>query len=170
MGKYIKLFIIIIAAVISFGCSRREAEYTIPENYTAEAVMKVYTDKTENSYSIKILCRDNSYTFSISDGSAAWNIAMLSDKRFMINNENFPEGSDAIEDFYLKDALVYDFNLSKFNNYTEEIPDEIIYLDGKYKHVLSFSKQNLLPKTIFIYKNDILVKTIEYNTINVEKS
>jgi len=87
----------------------------------------------------------------------------------MLNNDDFPESSVVIENFKLTDSLIYDFNLSKYDSGTDTIPDELVYYDGTYKHVLNFSKESLLPASIFIYKNDNLVKTITYEKINIEQ-
>lgn len=157
----------ILICVFLIGCSLKSAQYIIPINYTAEASVKVYTDKTENAYNVKIICKDGSYNFAIDDGSSVWDISYESNV-CVLNNNKFKESSVKINDFKIADSLLSEFNLNKFNVYLDPVPDELIYWDGIYKHILNFSKDNLLPEKIFIYKNDYLVKAIHYNKINIE--
>jgi len=151
------------------GCSAKTDPYVIPVNYTGEALMNVYTENSKNAYKLNIICRDNNYSFKADSDSIIWNTAFLSGNRCVLNNDKFPESSVVIEDFKLADSLIYDFDLTKFDNKVDIIPDELVYYDGTYKHVLNFSKESLLPASIFIYKNDDLVKTILYEKINIEE-
>jgi hypothetical protein len=166
----LKILCLIILVFAVSGCSIQSKvdPYVIPVNYTGEAMMKVYTEYSENDYKVNIICRDNNYSFRMDTGTQVWNLAYLSGNRCVINNDKFPENSIAIENFKLADFLTYDFNLSKFNSSMDTMPDELVYFDGTYKHVLNFSKERLLPSSIFIYKNDNLVKTIQYEKLNVE--
>jgi len=45
------------------GCSKKADPYVIPVNYTGDALMKVYTENSENAYKVNIVCRDNNYRF-----------------------------------------------------------------------------------------------------------
>lgn len=160
--------ILIIAALC--GCSVKSGDpYVIPVNYTGEALMKVYTEKSENVYKVNIVCRDNNYSIRTDAGNESWNAAFLSDNRCILNNDKFPESSVVIENFIIGDLLVNDFDLGKFYTDLDTMPEELVYWDGTYKHVLNFSKENLLPSTIFIYKNDNLVKAIQYEKISIEE-
>lgn len=167
MGKYFILLVIILIIATLCSCAKDEP-FIIPVNYTGVALIKVHTDKSENTYKTNIICRDGNYSFSIDEGSVSWNVAIFNDNRCILNNENFPESSVTLENFNLSNLIIADFDFSKFNSSMEPIPEELIYWDGTYKHVLNFSKENLLPKTILIYKNDNLVKTILYEEINIE--
>ena len=169
MGRYLKLMCVILTVVIICGCSAEDRLFIIPADYTAEALVKVYTDKSEYTYNVKILCRDGNYNLTIQEENASWNVAFLADKRCILNNARFPESSVTIENFNIAESLITEFDFSKFNNSLDPVPEELIYWDGTYKHVLTFSKENLLPKTIFIYKNDNLVKAIQYDKINIEQ-
>lgn len=167
----LKIWFLIVLVLAVSGCSTKPKAdpYVIPVNYTGEALMKVYTENSENAYKISIVCRDDNYSFRADTGSQIWNLALLSGNRCVINNDRFPENSIAIENFNLADSLIFDFDLSKFDRSMNTIPDELVYFDGTYKHVLNFSKENLLPASIFIYKNDNLVKTIAYEKMNIEE-
>ncbi len=165
----LKVLCLILILSTLCGCSVKAAPFVIPVNYTGEALMKVYTDKSENAYKVNIICRDGNYSFRADSGTQSWNIAYLSGSRCVLNNDKFPEDSVVIENFQLTDSLVYDFDLSKFDSSLDIMPEELVYFDGTYKHVLNFSKESLLPETIFIYKNDKLVKTIQYEKINIEE-
>lgn len=165
--KIICLFLFVITVC---GCSNvSDNPFIIPVNYTGEAVMKVYTENSENEYKVSIICRDSNYSFKINSGNESWNSAFLSGNRCVLNNDKFPENSVVIENFNITDSLTYDFDLKKFDHYFDVMPEELSYFDGTYKHVLNFSKENLLPISIFIYKNDNLVKTILYEKINIEE-
>lgn len=169
MRKYIDLIAIaILFCSILIGCSIKNESFTIPVNYTSEATVKVYTDKTENTYNVKITCKNGSYDFTIDEGYSLWNIS-YDGNVCVLNNDKFKENSIEIHDFKIAGLLLSEFNLNKFNTSLDPIPEELIYWDGTYKHVLNFSKENLLPDKIFIYKNDNLVKAIQYNKINIEK-
>lgn len=169
MGRYFKFIIcIVLICIILIGCSKENEPFVIPVNYTADASVIVYTDKTENSYNVKITCKNDSYNFTIDDGSSLWNIS-YEGKVCTLYNDKFKESSVQIDNFKIADSLLSEFNLSKFNTSLDPVPEELIYFDGTYKHVLDFSKENLLPEKIFIYKNDNLVKAIQYNKINIEK-
>lgn len=170
MWRYAKLIIcIILICIIIGGCSVKDESFVIPVNYTGEASMKVYTDNTENTYNVKIKCKDGDYNLIIDEGSSLWGIDYI-DGSCVLNNNKFKENSVRIDNFKMMNPLIYEFDLSKFNNNSvDPIPEELIYWDGTYKHVLNFSKENLLPEKIFIYKNDNLVKAIQYNEINIEK-
>lgn len=167
----LKILCLVILLLAVSGCSTRSKveNFAIPVNYTGEALMKVYTENSENAYKVNIICRDNNYSFRADTGTSSWNYAYLSGNRCVLNNDKFPESSVTIENFKLADSLTYDFDLSKFDNKVDPLPDELVYFDGTYKHVLNFSKERLLPSTIFIYKNDNLVKTITYEKINIEE-
>ena len=169
MRKYIK-FILSVMLIFIFlvGCSIKNEPFVIPVNYTGEANVKVYTDKTENTYSVKITCKNGGYNFTIDEGSSLWNISYEGNV-CVLNNDKFKESSVEIDNFKIAETLLSEFNLNKFNTSVDPIPEELIYWDGTYKHVLNFSKENLLPEKIFIYKNDNLVKAIQYNIINIEK-
>lgn len=145
-----------------------EEPFILPVNYTGEAMMTVYTDKTENNYRVNIVCRDGSYSIKTESGNETWNYALVTGDRCVLSNDKFPENSVTIDNFQLRDSLIYDFDLSKFD-LVEEFSEELIYWDGSYKHVLNFSDENKLPNTIFIYKNDKLVKAIQYENINIEE-
>ena len=166
MMKFMTMFLILL--IVLSGCTAESKQFILPINYTGEALMKVYTDKTENNYKINIICRDGNYSIRTESENEAWNYAYVSGNRCILSNDKFPESSVTIENFQLTDVLLQDFDLEKFD-IAEDLPDELIYWDGTYKHILSFSKENLLPKTIFIYKNDKLVKAIQYEKINIEE-
>ncbi len=165
----LKILCLILIVFTVCGCAERSDPYVIPVNYTAEALMKAYTENSENAYKVNIICRDNNYSFKADSDSIIWNTAYLSGSRCILNNDKFPESSVVIEDFKLADSLIYDFDLTKFDRGLDVVPDELVYYDGTYKHVLNFSKESLLPASIFIYKNDDLVKTIAYEKINIEE-
>ena len=163
--------ICLILFVITFcGCSKvSDSPFVIPVNYTGEAVMKVYTENSENDYRVNVICRDSNYSIKVNSGKESWNSAFLSGSRCVLNNDKFPENSVVIENFNITDSLIYDFDLKKFDSSFDVMPEELVYFDGTYKHVLNFNKENLLPYSIFIYKNDNLVKTIYYEKINMEE-
>ncbi len=169
MSRFLKLMCLILFVVTLFGCSVKDKSYIIPANYTSEALVKVFTDKTEDLYKVGIICRDGNYSFTVNAENTKWNIAFLSDGRCILSNEKFHDGSIIINDFKIADSLISDFDLSKFNNLSDSIPEELIYWDGAFKHVLKFDKENLLPGTIFIYKKNNLVKAIQYDKINIEE-
>lgn len=166
----LKIVCLIMFIITVCGCSKlNDNPFIIPVNYTGEAIMKVYTENSENAYKVSVICRDSNYSFKIDSGKEAWNSAFLSGNRCVLNNDKFPENSVVIENFNITDSLIYDFDLKKFDHYFDVMPEELSYFDGTYKHVLNFSKENLLPNSIFIYKNDNLVKTIFYEKINIEE-
>ncbi len=168
MKIYFKFIIFTaLSCIILAACSVKDDSFVIPVNYTGQANMKVYTDDTENSYSVKITCKDGDYSFVINEGSSCWNID-YKDSACFLNNDKFKDSSVRIDNFKMVNPLVYEFDLNKFNSSVDPIPEELIYWDGTYKHVLNFSKENLLPDKIFIYKNDNLVKAIQYGEINIE--
>lgn len=166
-GMRLTVLCLVLLIVVS-GCTAEDNPFILPVNYTGEALMKVYTDKTENDYKVNIICRDGNYSIRTESENEAWNYAYVSGNRCILNNDKFPESSVTIENFKLNETLMHDFNFGKFD-VLEDIPEELIYWDGEYKHVLNFSKENLLPKTIFIYNNDKLVKAIRYEIINIEE-
>ena len=169
MGEKLKICCFILIISFLCGCTAKNDPYVMPVNYTGEALMKVYTDKSENAYKVKIICRDGNYSIRTETGNESWNTAFLKDDRCVLNNDKFPESSIVIENFIICDLLIHDFDLGKFDNSLDTMPEELIYCDGNYKHVLNFSKENLLPSTIYIYKNDNLVKAIQYEKINIEE-
>jgi hypothetical protein len=166
--KSIFKFIIFIAfsCIVLAGCSVKNESFVIPVNYTGKANMKVYTDNTDNSYSVKIMCKDGDYSFVINEGSSCWSID-YTDSVCVLNNDKFTDSSVRIDNFNMVNPLIYEFDLNKFNSSVDPIPEELIYWDGIYKHVMKFNKENLLPDKIFIYKNDDLVKAIQYDEINI---
>jgi outer membrane lipoprotein-sorting protein len=166
-GMRLIIFILVLLMALS-GCTAEDKPFILPVNYSANALMKVYTDKTENDYKINIICRDGNYSIRTETENEAWNCAYVSGNRCILNNDKFPESSVTIENYKLNDTLLHDFDFGKFDVF-EDIPEELVYWDGEYKHVLNFSKDNMLPKTIFIYKYDKLVKAIQYEKINIEE-
>lgn len=170
--KFIKLcsilIIIIVILMTLCGCSKEPDPFILPVNYTGELLMKVYTDKTENNYKVSIISRDGNYSIRTESENEAWNYAYVTGNKCILSNDKFPESSVTIENFKIKDTLIHDYDLSKFD-VLEDLPEELIYFDGTNKHVLNFSKENLLPHTIFIYNNDKLVKAIQYENLNIEE-
>jgi outer membrane lipoprotein-sorting protein len=168
-GFNMRLTVLLLVLIIFVsGCAAEDAPFILPVNYSGEALMKVYTDKTENDYKVNIICRDGNYSIRTESENEAWNYAYVSGGRCILNNDKFPESSVTIENFKINETLIHDFDFRKFD-VLEEIPEELIYWDGEYKHVLNFSKDNLLPRTIFIYNKDKLVKAIQYETIIIEE-
>lgn len=164
-AKFIVCFILICITLM--GCSSKNEQYIIPVNYSGEASVEVFEDKTKNSYDVKIICKDGGYNFTINDGDSLWNVA-YKDNVCYLNNDKFNENSVRLDNFKIIDSLLSEFDFSKFDISIDPVPKELIYWDGTYKHVLNFSKENLLPEKIFIYKNDNLVKAIQYNIINID--
>lgn len=158
----------LILMLVFSGCTAEDDPFILPVNYTGEAIMKVYTDKTENDYKVNIICREGNFSIRTATENEAWNHAYISGNRFVLTNDKFPEGSVTIENFQLTEQLIHDFNFVKFD-VLDVLPEELVYFDGTYKHVLNFSKENLLPSKIFIYKNDKLVKAIQYEKLNIEE-
>lgn len=168
MGKFIKSTIcIMFLLLIVIGCSKKVETFVIPENYTAEVKLKAIAGETENEYKMEVTCLNESYNFKILSETGSWNIA-FKDEECIMYNEKFTEASVTINNFKLKDSLINEFDLKKFDVTNENLPQELVYYDGNYKHVLKFNEENMLPKSIFIYKNDNLVKAIQYEKINVE--
>jgi len=167
--RYVKFVIlIVVSCIILGGCSLKDESFVIPVNYTGHANVKVYSDNTENSYSVKIKCMKGDYSFIINEGSSCWSIDFKGGT-CILNNDKFKEIIVKIDDFKIVNSMVYEFDLNKFNYDEDPMPEELIYWDGTYKHVLNFNKENLLPSTIFIYKNDNLVKAIQYDEIKIEE-
>ena len=165
----LKLLCLILIVLTISGCSKKVDPFVIPVNYTGEALMKVYTENSENAYKVNVICRDGNYSFRMNSDTQTWNTAYLSGNRCVLNNDKFPENSVVIENFKLADSFIYDYDLTKFDSGVDTIPEELVYYDGTYKHVLNFNKESLLPATIFIYKNDNLVKAIQYEILNIEQ-
>ncbi|NLJ57287.1 MAG: hypothetical protein GX339_00400 [Tissierellia bacterium] len=163
-----RFIICLITTIVLCGCSVEQDPYVLPVDYTGEALMKVYTDEIENDYRVNIICRDGNYSIRTESANEAWNYAYVSGDRCILTNDKFPDSSVTIENFKLKDTLIHDFDFGKFD-VVEELPEELIYWDGNYKHILNFSDENKLPETIFIYKNDKLVKAIQYEKLNIEE-
>lgn len=165
--RLIVLCLLLLLIVVS-GCSAEDNPFIMPVNYSGEALMKVYTDKTENDYKVNIIYRDGNYSIRTESEDEAWNYAYVSGNRCILTNDKFPDCSVTLENYKLNETLLHDFDFGKFD-VLEEIPQVLTYWDGEYKHVLNFSKENLLPETIFIYNNDKLVKAIQYETISIEE-
>lgn len=165
----LKICCLILIVVLLCSCKAEDKTFSIPVNYTADVSMKVYEQTRENTYNLSIICRDFNYSIKTSSGKQTWNTAYLSGGRCVLSNDKFPDSSVTIENFKTEKYLVQDLDLSKFENTEDGLSEEIIYWDGTFRHVLRFSSENLLPDTIFIYKNDDLVKTIEYENMKIEE-
>ena len=158
----------LVLMIVLSGCGAEDNPFILPVNYSAEALMKVYTDKTENDYKVNIICRDGNYSIRTESENGSWNYAYVSGNRLILNNDKFPESSVTLDNYKLNERLLHDFDFGKYD-VLEDIPEELIYWDGEYKHVLNFSKESLLPYKIFIYNNDKLVKAIQYEIIKIEE-
>lgn len=158
----------LVLLMLASGCGIEGRPFILPVNYSARALMKVYTDRTENDYKVNIILRDGNYSIRTESENGSWNYAYVSGNRLILNNDKFPESSVTLEGYKLNETLLHDFDFGKFD-VLEDIPEKLIYWDGEYKHVLNFSKENFLPNKIFIYNNDKLVKAIEYETIEIEE-
>ncbi len=167
MKKVYKLIVLLILTYILTGCTAGKEFFIIPYNYSGEAVVKIYNEKKENTYNVNIKCRDGNYNLNFDDGETKWSLSVDGDK-CSLNNEKFKDNSVVIDEFNMAQSLIAEFDLSKFDYSEGPKPEEIIYWDGTYKHVLNFDKENLLPDNIFIYKNDNLVKTIQYSKLDIE--
>ncbi|MDF2616892.1 MAG: hypothetical protein K0Q47_1547 [Sedimentibacter sp.] len=165
----LKICCLILIVFLLSSCKAEDKTFSIPVNYTADAVVKVFAPTREDIYNLNIICRDNNYSIKLSAGNQTWNTAYLSGGRCVLSNDKFPDSSVTIENFKTEKYLVQDIDLTKFQNTEDGLSEEIIYWDGTFRHVLSFNSENLLPDTIFIYKNDDLVKTIKYENIKIEE-
>jgi hypothetical protein len=165
----LKICCLILIVVLLCSCRAEEKTFSVPVNYTADAVMNVYENARENTYKLSIISRDSNYSIKMSSGNQIWNNAYLSGGRCILSNDKFPDCSVTIENFKTEKNLVQDIDLSKFQNTEDGLSEEVIYWDSTFRHVLSFSTENMLPDTIFIYKNDDLVKTIEYENMKKEE-
>lgn len=169
MKKTYKFIIcIIIICIVFSGCFNREKSFVIPLNYSSNTVVKIYTDNAENNYNVNVTCKDNNYDFLINNETIFWGILYNEDKCVMKNNK-FKDDDIVINNLKIKDILMSEFDLSKFKYEDDNKKDKITYFDGVYKHVLMFGEKNVFPNKIFIYKNNNLVKTIEYLDFNVEQ-
>lgn len=162
------IMLCLISLIVLSGCTANDNPFVLPVNYTGEAFMKVYTDNTENDYRVNVIRREGNYSIRAETENGAWNYAVVSGNRCILTNDKFPDSSVTIENFQLAGQLFHDYDFGKFD-ILEEMPKELIYFDGTYKHVLNFSKENLLPESIFIYKNEKLVKAIQYEKLNIEE-
>lgn len=167
MKKVYELVVLLVLTCILAGCSAEKNFFIIPHNYSGEAVVKIYSEKKENTYNVNIKCRDGNYSLNFDDGEIKWSLSVYDDK-CSLNNEKFKDNFVVINEFNISHSLISEFDLSKFDYSEGPKPEEIIYWDGTYKHVLNFNKENLLPDNIFIYKNDNLVKTIQYSKLDIE--
>jgi hypothetical protein len=127
-GMRLIIFILVLLMALS-GCAAEDKSFILPVNYSAKALMKVYTDKTENDYKINIICRDGNYSIRTESENAAWNYAYVSGNRCILNNDKFPESSVTIENYKLNDILLHDFDFGKFDVF-EDIPEESLKFIG----------------------------------------
>ncbi len=162
------IMLVLVLLICVSGCTAEDKPFILPVNYSGEALMKVYTDKTENDYKVNIIYRDGNYSIRTESENEAWNYAYVSGNRCILNNDKFPESSVTLENYKLNETLLHDFDFGKFD-VLEDIPEQLVYWDGKYTHILNFSKESLLPETILIYNNDKLVKAIKYEIIKIEE-
>ena len=79
-GMRLIIFILVLLMALS-GCTAEDKPFILPVNYSANALMKVYTDKTENDYKINIICRDGNYSIRTETENEAWNCAYVSGNR-----------------------------------------------------------------------------------------
>lgn len=166
--RYGLIYVVLMSCVLLWGCSSMEAEYVIPECYSGQGTMRVYTDKSTNEYEIDVReGPDSSFNLTVSNGGIAWSIVCNGDKCTFSNNK-FEASSVNIDNFKILDSLMSDFDLSKFELNGKASGDDVSYRDGVFTHVLAFNNKSYLPEKITVYKNDFLVKTIEYNDIKIE--
>ena len=147
----------------------KEDEYAAPQKYYAEIVMTTYSnsDKQNIKYDMKILYNNNEYKIKVSYNNINFFINCVNDKCALINNKF--ENDKIIGSLAVFENLYNEINLNKFSGIKSRASNTVERYDGLYKYVLEYQKGNYSPKKIIIYKDDTLIKTFEYNKVELYK-
>lgn len=167
----IKRLLLVIFIIISLltGCSLKEEEYIAPQKYYSEILMTTYSnsEKQNINYDMKILCNNDEYKIIINYDNINFFIQCADGKCTLINDK-FTD-NQIVGSLTVFENLYNEINLNKFTGLKSRALNSIEAYDGLYKYVLEYNENNFSPKKLHIYKDDAIIKTFEYNNVELYK-
>ena len=167
----IKRLLLVIFIIISLltGCSLKEDGYIAPQKYYADILMTTYSnsEKQNIKYDMKILYNNNEYKIIINYDNINFFIQCADGKCILINDK-FSD-NQIVGSLTVFENLYNEINLNKFTGLKSRALNSIETYDGLYKYVLEYNKKNFSPIKLHIYKDDAIIKTFEYNNVELYK-
>lgn len=165
------ILIIAVLVIILFltGCSFRKTEYTAPKKYYSEILMTTHSDSEKQNvkYNMKILCNDEEYKIIINHGNVNFFI-QLTDGKCTLINDKFTD-NQILGSLTVFENLYSEIDLDKFTGLKSKASNTVEAYEGLYKYVLEYNKNNFSPQKLYIYKDDFIIKTFEYNNVELYK-
>lgn len=167
----IKRLLLVIFLIITLltGCSLKEDEYIAPQKYYSEILMTTYSnsEKQDIKYDMKILCNNDEYKIIINYNNINFFI-QCADGKCVLINDKFSD-NQIVGSLTVFENLYNEINLNKFTGLKSRALNSLEAYDGLYKYVLEYNKNNFSPKKLHIYKDDAIIKTFEYNNVELYK-
>ena len=164
----INIIIFIIISLLT-GCSSKGKEYVAPPRYYSDVIMTTYSnsEKQNIKYNMKILYNNNEYKVIINYENINFFI-QFADGKCVLINDKFSD-NQIFGSLTVFENLYNEIDLNKFTGLQSRALNSLEAYDGSYKYVLEYNNNNFSPKKLHIYKNDALIKTFEYNNVELYK-
>lgn len=163
------IFIIFLNTLFVSGCSMRNCEYKAPQKYYAQMTMTTYSDTEKQNiiYDMKTLYNNNEYKIKISYEDINLFINLV-DGKYTVVNDKYKE-NEILTGSSIFDGLIKEISLDKFSGIKSEVQGLVEYQEDNYRYVLEYNSRNFAPNKLLIYKDDTLIKTFEYNNLEMYK-
>lgn len=164
----ISMLIFIIVLLLT-GCSIKESEYIAPQKYYSDIIMTTYSnsEKQNINYDMKILYNNDEFKIIVKYNNINFFIQCAEGKCVLINDK-FSD-NQIVGSLTVFENLYNEINLNKFTGLKSRASNSIETYDGLYKYVLEYNKNNFSPIKLHIYNNDGIIKSFEYNNVELYK-
>lgn len=161
-----KILVCILLVLALCGCKKTNKFYQAPLKYTAETVMTVNADNQDKEYMMNIACDINKYKITVKNNLINYGI-LYDEETCTLINDNFKENQVVLNNPTIIDSMLYEINLNKFTGMECDESNTITLNDGSFKNILVYDQKTFKPVKISVFRDDELVKTVEYNNVEL---
>jgi len=131
--------------------------------------MTTYSDSEKQNikYDMKILYNNDEYKIIINYNNINFFINCVNGKCILVNDKF--KDSQIVGSLAVFENFYNEISLDKFTGIKGRTLNTVEMYDGLFKYVLEYNKKNFGPKKLQIYKDDALIKTFEYNNVELYK-
>lgn len=159
------VFLLVFLIIILTGCNYKEVQYVSPQNYYSEAEFSVFSENSQNKYDLKIYHNLDKYKIIICNDELQWDL-VFDGVNCKLDNSKFKDNPILINNMNIIDKLIYELDLSKFEGVIYNNCEDIRYCINDFKYVLELGEESLYPKVVCVYKDNQLIKKINYRLFN----
>lgn len=162
------IFLLISVIIIMVGCSsKNNSQFISPQNYYSEAELNVLSENSQNKYNLKMYHSLDKYKIIINNGTAQWDIT-YDGVNCKMSNTKFENSPILLRNMKLLDELICEVDLSKFDGLTYKNCKDIRYCVNDLRYVLQLDEESYYPKVISVYRDNQLIKKINYTLFDTD--